>query len=982
MLAPPVTARAATSESAIAPQAVLPAELEFYRAYPWCLNPYLTVQEAVEHLRTEIDRLAIVLDGWPAAEVATNVFLLSCGMLNCIDEYLRGPTLRMPKRFAAMRASRAVKWTFEKISQARSPRYRAQARRWRNCYASGFDEFLSVLVDGVTQIRTAFVISGNKLSAQLQFPLPPDLQAKRFGIPTPFRRLDLTHVDVLALGQCFVQRYPDRSQSILLLGLRTSGSYFAPLLKALLQREGYRSVSLLTVEANKGAGSGEYRALKRFAGQGYSVLIVDDPPHTAGTIQAAFNNVRRAGFASSKVKILVPAHAATRDSLNVFPDEMLVLLEPEQWHKPALLQSKAVEARLAEYFRSDNVSSVKVVASKRAEAFNDSLQRASMDARGARLKRVFEVQLVTSAGKKETRYVLAKSVGWGWLGYHAFLAGQRLAGYVPPILGLRDGILYMDWIPQPSAVSEDGLDRDTRIDISAAYVAARVRHLKLQGSSASGMDLQRQNNGVRLLEKALSGAYDRFLTRTLIRPRLGHSLRQQACPVPTLIDGNMRSDEWIVDRRALLKTDYEHHGMNKNAVNVSDPGFDLADAILDLGLSPAEENRLVRRYIDESGDIGIDQRLFMNKLLAGIWRLNEAQEQFFAAPRNASEQQVLHRRFMQAWDFLTIQTARYCGSLYAPPADQCWHAPLVCLDIDGVIDQRLFGFPTTTAAGIAALSKLSSHGISIALNTARSVAEVKDYCQAYHLAGGVAEHGSYVWDALAQRGRVLIDPESERQLEILRQRLREIPGVFLDDRHRYSIRAFTYQDKPQGLVALLMKSTRASEIGDGALAPLPELVINSVMSELMLDRLSFHHTWIDTTIVAKEVDKGSGLVTLRDWVLGPDAETIAVGDQKADLSMFRVAARSFAPANISCAREAQLLGCKIVSKAYQQGLLQIAHAITHPDERPCDRCADYELKSQVSQNLFLDLLLAADRSWGKNLFEALFDRRAFRILMR
>jgi hypothetical protein len=63
------------------------------------------------------------------------------------------------------------------------------------------------------------------------------------------------------------------------------------------------------------------------------------------------------------------------------------------------------------------------------------------DERGARLKRIFEVHLETPQGRKEIRYVLAKSVGWGWLGYHAFLAGHRLSGFVPPILGLRDGIL-------------------------------------------------------------------------------------------------------------------------------------------------------------------------------------------------------------------------------------------------------------------------------------------------------------------------------------------------------------------------------------------------------------------------------------------------------------------------------------------------------------------------------------------------------------
>ena len=97
-----------------------------------------------------------------------------------------------------------------------------------------------------------------------------------------------------------------------------------------------------------------------------------------------------------------------------------------------------------------------------------------------------------------------------------------------------------------------------------------------------------------------------------------------------------------------------------------------------------------------------------------------------------------------------------------------WRAPLVVLDVDGVLDRRLFGFPCTTAAGMEALSLLSAYDFSVALNTARSAAEVKDYCKAYSLTGGVAEHGSYLWDAVRQRERVLISAETARQLEELR----------------------------------------------------------------------------------------------------------------------------------------------------------------------------------------------------------------------
>jgi hypothetical protein len=102
----------------------------------------------------------------------------------------------------------------------------------------------------------------------------------------------------------------------------------------------------------------------------------------------------------------------------------------------------------------------------------------------------------------------------------------------------------------------------------------------------------------------------------------------------------------------------------------------------------------------------------------------------------------------------------------------------------------------------------------------------------------------------------------------MRRNLQELPGVFFDDRLQYSIRAFTYEDKTsprnRGLIPSLLNSIRSFSVGDGAPAPVPTLVVHHLMLALGLDRLSFHHTMIDTTIVAKDVDKGTGLSALRD----------------------------------------------------------------------------------------------------------------------
>lgn len=49
--------------------------------------------------------------------------------------------------------------------------------------------------------------------------------------------------------------------------------------------------------------------------------------------------------------------------------------------------------------------------------------------------------------------------------------------------------------------------------------------------------------------------------------------------------------------------------------------------------------------------------------------------------------------------------------------------------------------------------------------------------------------------------------------------------------------------------------------------------------------------------------------------------------------MFRAATQSFAPANIGRAREARLVGCRIVRGAYQRGLLQIARILTNTEKQ-------------------------------------------------
>jgi len=328
-------------------------------------------------------------------------------------------------------------------------------------------------------------------------------------------------------------------------------------------------------------------------------------------------------------------------------------------------------------------------------------------------------------------------------------------------------------------------------------------------------------------------------------------------------------------------------------------------------------------------------------------------------PRLVGRRDTFHRQYICAWNFLVSQTVRECGKLCQAPAGASWHNPLVVIDIDGVLDRMVFGFPSTTAAGIKALSLFSSHGFAVALNTARTLREVKEYCEAYGLAGGVAEYGGVAWDRVTNRELSLVGPESMRELEEARGALRRIPGIFLNEDYQFSLRAFTYQN--------------------GRTVPLPRLLAQDLLAGLRLDRLQTHHTGLDTAITAKETDKGVGLRALLSLSGLAAPQVTAIGDSEPDLAMFRVAARSFAPGNVSCRKEAQLLRCHIAKSAYQPGLLEIAQKIIHPAGDRCEHCRCVDANWRQDQSLFVSLLKVADQKPLPLLLRNCFDPALLKV---
>jgi hydroxymethylpyrimidine pyrophosphatase-like HAD family hydrolase/hypoxanthine phosphoribosyltransferase len=926
------------------PHAIQPVaeEANFYNQYSWVLNAFPTIWEVLDHLSQELGKLEGFSEGWQQREVITNIFLLSCAVTDTIDDYLAGNTYDFSKiiqafPYAALGAGILNRLCAgaRKLREARLSRLRAWGEVWRSAVT---DLLQNAMVGEPGQAVLAQQRA--KLAGLLPPKFPKGMWNARPKMPAFFRSRDFASFDCLELGRKFIDRFPNGEKPTIIMGLRTAGSFLAPLLCAYL-RTRLPAVDWVAVRPKKGLASWERAALRQAACRRARVLVIDESIHSGQTLITAITLLRQVGFKDDDIVVLNPAEPAFPDWKNSHVVESLpnihtITLEPAERYKQRVLDSVAVEAQLKEYFVTYGYESVRLSASPGIEMTNAGWRTTPPERVDVRLKRLYEVQLRNAGDQTEIRHVLAKSVGWGWLGYHAFHAGQALAEFVPPMLGLRQGILYTEWLPQttPAAVPA----RKTVTETLGSYVAARTRKLKFDSNPTPDLVREGRHKGLEMLATALSRAYGSRIAAAAQRPRIQEKL-SQISRLSVLTDSKMAADEWIPLGPKLVKTDFEHHGQGKNELGMTDPAYDLADAIFQFGFSELEARQLIDEYVIESGDAQAEERLFLNKLLAGLWAQNLA-TLGLENPRLVSRRREFNEQYTSAWNFLVSETVRECAKMCRTADNVRWTSPLVVLDIDGVLDRMVFGFPSTTAAGIKALSLLANHGFTVALNTARTLHEVKEYCDAYGLAGGVAEYGGVAWDRVNNRQASLVDAESVRQLEEAQRALHKIPGVFLNEDYQYSLRAFTYQN--------------------GRTVPLPHLLVQDVLAGLKLDRLRAHHTGLDTAITSKETDKGKGLLALISLAELVATDVTAVGDSEPDLAMFRVVGRSFAPGNVSCRREAQLLGCQIAESAYQPGLLEIARRIIHPAGVTCKHCRDAESGQLKGRSLFVSLLHAAD----------------------
>lgn len=184
---------------------------------------------------------------------------------------------------------------------------------------------------------------------------------------------------------------------------------------------------------------------------------------------------------------------------------------------------------------------------------------------------------------------LARFVGLGGTGQNAFELARATsaAGFTPEVAGLRHGFLIERWIDAARPLRPRAFDHERLLAHLARYLALRATRAGTPGASCSELIAMVRRN----VTLGVGGdVADRVASRL-----------EPIAMQPVQIDGKLHAWEWLVQSDGtLVKTDaYDHHAAH-DLIGCQDIAWDVAGAVVELGLSDAEEQWL-------SDEVGADR---------------------------------------------------------------------------------------------------------------------------------------------------------------------------------------------------------------------------------------------------------------------------------------------------------------------------------------------------------------------------------------
>jgi hypothetical protein len=215
--------------------------------------------------------------------------------------------------------------------------------------------------------------------------------------------------------------------------------------------------------------------------------------------------------------------------------------------------------------------------------------------------------------QQERRKFLARSNGTVWLVKFAGLGetsrqklrmAQKLhgAGFTPEPAGCCHGFLVERWHEELAGLDQAPISRKSLVDQVGAYLGFRARHFPADEHQGASLDALRQM-AIYNVGQALGEAAAAALEPSLADPTTLAGKVHRICT-----DNRLHAWEWLVSGGRLAKTDALDHSAAHDLVGHQDVSWDVAGAIVELGLSEDEASRLCRIIWQESGR-PVDQAL-------------------------------------------------------------------------------------------------------------------------------------------------------------------------------------------------------------------------------------------------------------------------------------------------------------------------------------------------------------------------------------
>lgn len=863
-----------------------------------------------------------------------NAYLLAAGMNQVVEDYLHPDPFFLNKAAAFLEKQQypATRVLAEGIKVA------AQVMIHLKGIATGYRavqilqnrvaKIVNQLAEGVIDPTLAKSRIAPKLIQESEVLLtmisafPADLRGQILRLPSCFRSFDQQPDDLRRIADEFSSHWPEKDRQITVIGIRTSGSYLAPLYTAILKRAGYSHVKMLTLRPNSLLNSDDQAALRHLVHRDSLALVCDDPPNTGSTLLKTAAILRQAGLPAANIILLLQLfdHGDSfPKSLQGFPS---VLMSWQDWSVNQLLESQEVCKVLSEAcLPSVTVTNVEKIPDA---AGKDNRHHA------ASLYRVGLLECETQ--RPVYRMVRVSSPGLGYFGEHTLAVAQRLADYSARIITYHRGLVYQE-VPEPAQpLTTSQLITDDRwMHRLAVYILERNRQLPT--GEDTGLKLNGRNAVWEVASTLLSRSFGRgwWLVRMpLVDPYVKNLLKARR---PSVIDGEMNLPGWFINEmrtRSIFKLDLAERDFSHLDLYSYDPVYDLAAAAVEIGNEAAASS--FRKYYESLTGHSIPPETWLTYQLVHLWDQERQDERSLSIYRRQMSQRMQN----------------YFEEIFFDGLDIPKSGPLCAVDIDGVLETDLLGFAALTAKGAASLRALASHGYRTLLATGRSLAEVKDRCRAYHLPGGIAEYGAVAYDHLAGQEQLLLKDSDLESLCTLRKRLTEMEGIDLDPMYQFSIRA-------------------VRRVQNGQAHGLDQDEITRVLNEAgLMDKVYAIPGKSQTDFMVNGVNKGTGLGAWLSREVNEHRLAFAVGDSDSDLPMLSLADRPFAPANAS--QPVKNAGVRVTGRPYQSGLYQAVSDFLGHQPGQCPTCRTSDLSAET--NYFLDILAAQENGSASMILQA------------